>query len=140
MTIEDRAKAVESDFALLEDWEARFSYIIELGRSLSPLTPDELCEANRVKGCSSQVWLVSSPSETVPGAIAFRGASDALIVAGLTALVIGLYSDQTPKDILSFDAEAFFRRIGVAEALTPQRSNGLKSMLARIRAEAGAKL
>ncbi|MBU6319172.1 MAG: SufE family protein [Alphaproteobacteria bacterium] len=140
MTIEDRAKAVESDFALLEDWEARFSYIIELGRSLSPLTPDELCEANRVKGCSSQVWLVSSPSETVPGAIAFRGASDALIVAGLTALVIGLYSDLTPKDILSFDAEAFFRRIGVAEALTPQRSNGLKSMLARIRAEAGAKL
>lgn len=140
MTIEVRAKAVESDFALLEDWEARFSYIIELGRSLSPLTPDELCEANRVKGCSSQVWLVSSPSETVPGAIAFRGASDALIVAGLTALVIGLYSDQTPEDILSFDAEAFFRRIGVAEALTPQRSNGLKSMLARIRAEAGAKL
>lgn len=139
MTIEDRAKAVETDFALLEDWESRFSYIIDLGRSLSPMTSEELCEANRVKGCSSQVWLVSSPSETVPGALAFRGASDALIVGGLTALLIGLYSDQKPEDILAFDAEAFFHRIGVAEALTPQRSNGLKSMLARIRAEAGAK-
>ena len=138
MTIEDRAKAVETDFALLEDWESRFSYIIDLGRNLSPMTPEELCEANRVKGCSSQVWLVSSPSETVPGALAFRGASDALIVGGLTALLIGLYSDQKPEDILAFDAEAFFQRIGVAEALTPQRSNGLKSMLARIRAEAGA--
>jgi len=74
----------------------------------------------------------------VPGGLALRGASDALIVAGLTALVIGLYSDQRPEDILTFDAEAFFRRIGVAEALTPQRSNGLKAVLARIRAKAGA--
>lgn len=138
MTIEERAQAIEADFALLDDWEARFAYIIDLGRSLAPMTPEELCEANRVKGCSSQVWLVSSPSRVVPGGLALRGASDALIVAGLTALVIGLYSDQRPEDILTFDAEAFFRRIGVAEALTPQRSNGLKAMLARIRAEAGA--
>jgi cysteine desulfuration protein SufE len=139
MTVADQAAALREDFAFLDEWEARFTHLIDLGKSLPALKPEEYSEANKVRGCSSQVWLVSSPSETVPGALAFRGASDALIVGGLTALLIGLYSDQKPEDILAFDAEAFFQRIGVAEALTPQRSNGLKSMLARIRAEAGAK-
>jgi cysteine desulfuration protein SufE len=138
MTIADRADALAQDFDLLGDWEERFAYIIDLGRGLAPLAPEELCEANRVRGCSSQVWLACSPSTVTPGGLTFRGASDAIIVAGLTALLIGLYSDGAPDEILAFDAEAFFRKIGVAEALTPQRSNGLKSMLARIRAEAQA--
>jgi cysteine desulfuration protein SufE len=140
MSVESRAEEIESDFAFLGDWEARFSHLIDLGRALPPMTPDELVEANKVRGCSSQVWMVAEPSTITSGALAFRGASDALIVAGLVALILKLFSDQTPADILAFDAEGFFRRIGVADALTPQRSNGLKSMLARIRAEAQAKV
>lgn len=140
MSVESRAEEIESDFAFLGDWEARFSHLIDLGRALPPMTAHELVEANKVRGCSSQVWMAAEPSTTTPGALAFRGASDALIVAGLVALILKLFSDQTPADILAFDAEGFFRRIGVADALTPQRSNGLKSMLARIRAEAQARV
>jgi cysteine desulfuration protein SufE len=95
-------------------------------------------DANKVRGCASQVWLVAEPSPVKPGAIRFRGTSDAMIVSGLIAMLLQLFSDQRPADILAFDADAFFREIGVADALTPQRSNGLKSMLARIRAIAEA--
>jgi cysteine desulfuration protein SufE len=102
------------------------------------LSPEELVDANKVRGCSSQVWMTAGPSST-PGAVAFRGASDALIVSGLVALLLKLYSDQLPADILGFDAETFFARIGIADALTPQRSNGLKSLRARIRVEANAR-
>jgi cysteine desulfuration protein SufE len=138
MSIDAQAQTLRDDFAFLDDWEARFTHLIEMGRALPPLVPAELTEANKVRGCSSQVWLVAAPSTTTPGALAFRGASDALIVSGLVAMILNLFSDQTPADILAFDAEGFFRDIGVSEALTPQRSNGLKSMLARIRAEASA--
>ena len=138
MSVAARAEEIEADFALLGDWEERFAYLIDLGRALPELSPEELVDANKVRGCSSQVWMTAGPSDA-PGAIAFRGASDALIVSGLVALLLKIYSDQTPADILAFDAETFFARIGIADALTPQRSNGLKSMLARIRAEAGGR-
>ena len=130
---------LREDFALLEDWEGRFTHLIDLGKSLPPLTMAELSEANRVRGCSSQVWLLAEASTRHPGALVFRGASDALIVSGLVAMLLNLFSEQTPKDILAFDAEGFFKEIGVADAQTPQRSNGLRSMLARIKAEARAK-
>jgi cysteine desulfuration protein SufE len=130
--IQQQADAIAADFSFLSDWEQRFGYIIDLGKALPELAPAEYSEANKVKGCSSQVWLVAEPSDK-SGAIRFRGASDAMIVAGLVAILIQLYSDQQPADILAFDAESFFRQIGVSDALTPQRSNGLKSMLARIR-------
>ncbi|MEZ5938692.1 MAG: SufE family protein [Hyphomonadaceae bacterium] len=134
--IAERAAAIRDDFAFLDDWEARFQHIIDLGKALPGLTADERSEANKVRGCTSQVWLVS---ERGPGGeLIFRGESDAAIVSGLVAILLQLYSGAAPADARAFDAEDFFRDIGIADALTPQRSNGLKSMLARIRAEAEA--
>jgi cysteine desulfuration protein SufE len=138
MSVSTQAAKLKEDFAFLDDWEARFAHLIDLGKSLPQLAPGEYDEANKVRGCSSQVWLVDEPSPAARGAIRFRGASDAMIVSGLVAMLLELFSDQLPADVLAFDAEAFFREIGVADALTPQRSNGLKSMLARIRAIAQA--
>lgn len=140
MSVTDQASELREDFSFLDDWEARFTHLIDLGKSLPPMAADELVDANKVRGCSSQVWLVAEPSTAKPGALAFRGASDALIVSGLVAMLLKLFSDQSPADILAFDAESFFKEIGVADALTPQRSNGLRSMLARIRAEAEARV
>lgn len=138
MTVADQAASLREDFAFLDDWEARFAHLIDLGKALPPLKPDEYSDENKVRGCSSQVWLVAEPSEANPGALRFRGGSDAMIVAGLVAMLLHLFSDQQPEDILAFDAPAFLREIGIADALTPQRSNGLASMLQRIRAHAGA--
>ena len=138
MTVAAAAKDMRDDFAFLGDWEARFTHLIDLGKALPPLEPAEYNDINKVRGCSSQVWLVAEPSATTPGALHFRGASDAAIVAGLVALIVNLYADQHPADILAFDAPTFFKEIGVADALTPQRSNGLASMIARIRAIAAA--
>ncbi len=138
MSVSSQAEQLREDFAFLGDWEARFTHLIDLGKALPPLEPAEYNDANKVRGCSSQVWLVPSPSTTSPGAIHLRGASDAAIVAGLVAVIVHLFSDQQPADILAFDAPAFFKEIGVADALTPQRSNGLASMIARIRGLAAA--
>ena len=138
MSVSTEAAKLREDFAFLDDWEARFTHLIDLGKALPQLAPHEYDEANKVRGCSSQVWLVSEPSQVKPGALRFRGASDAMIVSGLVAMLLQLFSDQDPKDILAFDADGFFRELGVSDALTPQRSNGLKSMLARIRSVAEA--
>ena len=83
MTVADQAASLREDFAFLDEWEARFTHLIDLGKSLPPLKPEEYSEANKVRGCSSQVWLVAEPSPENPGAICFRGGSDAMIVAGL---------------------------------------------------------
>jgi cysteine desulfuration protein SufE len=138
MSVIQQAEQLREDFAFLGDWEARFQHLIDLGKALPPLATHEYDDAFKVRGCSSQVWLVAEPSATTPGALHFRGASDAAIVAGLVAVIVHLFSDQTPADILAFDAPAFFKEIGVADALTPQRSNGLASMLQRIRAIASS--
>lgn len=138
MTVAEQAASLREDFAFLDDWEARFQHLIDLGKALPPLKPDEYSEEKKVRGCSSQVWLVAETSPIAPGALRFRGASDAMIVAGLVAMLLHLFSDQQPADILAFDAPAFFKEIGIADALTPQRSNGLASMLQRIRAHASA--
>ena len=138
MSVASQADKLREDFAFLGDWEGRFSHLIDLGKALPALEPHEYDEANKVRGCASQVWLIAEPSPVKQGAIRFRGASDALIVSGLVAMLLGLFSDQSPADILAFDADAFFRELGVSDALTPQRSNGLRSMLSRIRAIAQA--
>lgn len=138
MSVSEQADQLREDFAFLGDWEARFTHLIDLGKALPPLEPAEYNDINKVRGCSSQVWLVPTPSTTAPGSIHLRGASDAAIVAGLVAVIVHLFSDQRPADILAFDASAFFKEIGVADALTPQRSNGLASMIARIRSLASA--
>ena len=131
-TIED----IAGDFALLSDWEERYSYILDLGRALAPLAPDERTDANKVRGCASQVWLVTEQGPD--GTLVFRGDSDAHIVRGLIAILLQLFSGRTPADILAIDPKEAFAKLGLAEALTPQRSNGLYSMMERIRRDAAA--
>lgn len=129
------ANALREDFEFLTDWEDRYAHIIDLGKSLTPLSDSEMNADNKVMGCASQVWLVTEASDS-DNTLHFRGASDAILVSGLIAMLLQIYSGNTPNDILAFDADAFFASIGVDEALSPQRSNGFKSMLARIRADA----
>jgi cysteine desulfuration protein SufE len=124
------------EFEVLGDWEERYRYLIELGRGLEPLRDDERNEDNKVRGCASQVWLVTTPK--ADDHLAFRGDSDAHIVRGLIAVLMRLYSGRPAAEILDFDARAAFSRLGLASALSQQRSNGLSSMVARIRADAQA--
>ena len=129
------------NFGFLDDWEDRYRYLIELGKDLPPLTESEMNEETRVKGCASQVWVITSiDRQGVEPVLNFRGQSDAHIVKGLVALTLALYSGRTAKEILELDALDLFRRIGLAEHLTPQRSNGVRSMIDRIRKDARAVL
>ena len=125
------------DFDLFDNWEDRYKYIIELGNTLEPLSAAEHCDDNKVPGCVSQVWLVT---EKQTDTLRFRGDSDAHIVRGLVAILLDLYSDRLPADILAFDARAAFEQMGLGEHLTPQRSNGFYSMVQRIRNDATASL
>ena len=124
------------DFGLLEDWEDRYRYVIELGRSLPELSAAERTEANKVRGCASQVWLVSEPAGNGERVLSFRGDSDAHIVRGLIAILLKLYSGRPAREIVETDPESVFGKIGLREHLTSQRSNGLSSMLGRIRSDA----
>jgi cysteine desulfuration protein SufE len=124
------------EFEMLGDWEERYRYLIELGKDLEPLTPEEHSEDNKVRGCASQVWLVTEPQ--ADATVRFRGDSDAHIVSGLIAVVLRLYSGAKASDIAAFDASAAMARLGLSEALSSQRSNGLKSMVARIQRDAAA--
>jgi cysteine desulfuration protein SufE len=125
-----------ADFAFLDDWEDRYRYVIELGRTLPELTPAEHNDVNKVRGCASQVWLVSKVIGNGEKRLVFRGDSDAHIVRGLIAILLSLYSGRSARAIMETDPEAVFARIGLREHLTSQRSNGLSSMLARIRSDA----
>ena len=127
-----------ANFELLEDWEDRYRYLIELGRTLAPLPDDARSEANKVRGCASQVWLEPTRGHDAAGApmLSFRGDSDAHIVRGLVALVLALYSGRPASEIVETDAAPLFAEIGLAEHLTPQRANGLRSMVERIKHEA----
>lgn len=132
--IKDTLEDLAAEFDLLGDWEERYRYVIELGKELAPLSDAERSDANKVRGCASQVWLVTEPQ--ADGSVRFRGDSDAHIVRGLIALLLRLYSGRQPADILAFDAKAGFDKLGLAGALSAQRSNGLASMVARIRRDA----
>lgn len=130
---------IVENFTLLDEWDDRYRYVIELGRELPAMPETDHTEANKVQGCASQVWLTSHIDRTGPSPVlTFRGDSDAHIVRGLVAILIALYSGKSARDILATDALALFDRIGLRENLTPQRSNGLRSMVERIRAEAAA--
>lgn len=124
------------DFAFLDDWEDRYRFVIELGKGLPALPGNERSDAHKVRGCASQVWLVSEVSGNGEPRLSFRGDSDAHIVRGLIAILFALYSGRTAREILDADAEAVFAEIGLREHLTSQRSNGLTSMVARIRSDA----
>lgn len=129
-------------FDFLDDWEDRYKYLIDLGKELPELTSDERSDANKVRGCVSQVWLITSVSDGPDGApvLTFRGDSDALIVQGLVAIVTTLFSGKTAQEILDTDVESIFNKLGLQEHLTPQRSNGLRSMVGRIRTDAQSAL
>jgi cysteine desulfuration protein SufE len=129
---------IKDNFSLLEDWDDRYRYVIELGRTLTPMPEAEHSAANKVNGCASQVWLSRQVARSEAGepVLTYLGDSDAHIVRGLIAILLALMSDHTPKDILDADAVAVFDELGFRENLTPQRSNGLRAMVERIRADA----
>jgi cysteine desulfuration protein SufE len=131
-----------ANFELMDEWDDRYRYIIELGRSLPELPEGARTEANKVQGCASQVWMDTQVTPDGAGGpvLTFVGDSDAHIVKGLIAILFALYSGQTAKDILSRDAVALFNTLGLGEHLTPQRSNGFRSMVERIRRDAQAAL
>jgi cysteine desulfuration protein SufE len=133
---------IVENFELLDEWDDRYRYVIELGRGLPPLADSAHVEANKVQGCASQVWLIThvKPDGSGGPILTFEGDSDAHIVRGLIAILFALYSGKNAREILATNAVALFDRIGLRENLTPQRSNGLRAMVERIRAEANAAL
>ncbi len=132
--IDTELDTLVEEFELLGDWEQRYRYLIELGRSLPPMADDEHSDANKVRGCASQVWLINEGSPG--GALSFRGDSDAHIVRGLIAVLLRLNNGRTAEEILAFDAPAGFAKLGLTGALTQQRSNGLAAMVQRMRRDA----
>lgn len=135
-SIDDALNILADEFELLGDWEERYRYVIELGRELEPLADAERSETNKVRGCASQVWLVTEPQDD--GTLRFRGDSDAHIVRGLIAVLLRLFSGRRPVEITAYDPKAAFDRLGLAGALSSQRSNGLAAMATRIRRDAAA--
>jgi cysteine desulfuration protein SufE len=142
MSTTDTIAEIEDNFALLDQWDDRYRYVIELGKTLPPLPEADHVEANKVQGCASQVWLVTHKKPDGAGGpvLTFEGDSDAHIVRGLIAILFALYSGKSARAIVETDALDVFGRLGLRENLTPQRSNGLRSMIERIRAEARAAL
>ncbi len=125
-TIDD----VIETFDFLEDWEDRYKYIIELGRALPPFDEKYMTEENRVHGCTSRVWLIH---ELVDGKVIFKGESDAHIVRGLVSLILMIFSGKTPTEIISTDARETLDKLGLEKHLSPMRTNGLFSMVAKIK-------
>ena len=138
MTIDE----ITENFSILDDWDDRYRYVIELGRTLAPLPDPARVESNKVQGCASQVWLTTEVKPDGPAGpvLSFVGDSDAHIVRGLIAILFAVYSGKPAREILATDAVAVFERLGLREHLTPQRSNGFRSMVDRIRADARAAL
>ena len=138
MTIDE----ITENFSILDDWDDRYRYVIELGRTLAPLPDPARVESNKVQGCASQVWLITEVKPDGPAGpvLTFVGDSDAHIVRGLIAILFAVYSGKPAREILATDAVAVFERLGLREHLTPQRSNGFRSMVDRIRADARAAL
>jgi cysteine desulfuration protein SufE len=130
------------NFSVLDDWDDRYRYLIELGRELPPLSEAARTDTNKVQGCASQVWLDTTVRPNGAGGpiLSFVGDSDAHIVRGLIAILFAVYSGKSARDILATDAASLFEGMGLKEHLTPQRSNGFRSMVERIRTDARAAL
>jgi cysteine desulfuration protein SufE len=133
---------ITENFSILDDWDDRYRYLIELGRELPPLAATAHNDANKVQGCASQVWLETSvrPNGADGPTLIFEGDSDAHIVRGLIAILLATYSGKPARDILATDAVKLFEALGLKEHLTPQRSNGFRSMVERIKLDARAAL
>ena len=128
---------ITDNFSLLDEWDDRYRYVIELGRSMIPLSELHRTEQNKVQGCASQVWLATTARfDNGDPVLDFLGDSDALIVRGLVAILLAVVSGKPAREILAADPIALFDRLGLREHLTPQRSNGFRSMVGRIRNDA----
>lgn len=130
---------IVDNFELLEDWEDRYRYLIELGRELEPLPEAAHNDANKVRGCASQVWLETTIERNGDEPrIKLKGDSDAHIVRGLITLVFAVYSGRTSREIVETDIQPLFEKLGFSAHLTPQRSNGVRAMVERIKSDARA--
>jgi cysteine desulfuration protein SufE len=133
-------ETIRDDFSFLDEWEERYRYIIELGEALPPFPDEARDAAHKVQGCVSQVWLVTDKGPGPDPVVRFQGDSDAHIVRGLVAIMLALFSGKRASEIVSTDAEALMRSLGLDEHLTPQRANGLRSMVKRMKGDAQAAL
>jgi cysteine desulfuration protein SufE len=133
-------ESIRDDFAMLDEWEDRYRYVIELGHGLEPLSEEAHNDVNKVRGCVSQVWLEREERTDQAGRtiLHFRGDSDSHLVRGLIAIAVALFSDQPSQQIRAIDALGAFRELGLEAHLTPQRSNGVRAMVDRIRSDAAA--
>lgn len=138
--IDETIQDIADEFALLPDWEERIAHVIELARTLEPLRDEERTDETRVRGCVSQVWLVPERRTEAPEKLYFRGDSDAHLVRGEIAMLLRIFSGRTPQEIVSVDPRHVFERLGLKDALTQQRSNGLFSMMSRMQNAARAAL
>ncbi|MGD9766946.1 MAG: SufE family protein [Pseudolabrys sp.] len=138
MTIDE----IIDNFAVLDEWDDRYRYVIELGRTLDPMPDSDHVEANKVQGCTSQVWMTTQVDRNATGepVLTFKGDSDAHIVRGLIAILLTIFSGKPARDIVATDALALFDKMGLRAHLTPQRSNGLRSMVERAQNDARAAL
>jgi len=131
---------IVENFEFLGDWEERFTYVLDLGKKLSPMEPADMVEENRVHGCQATVYYKPTVVASDPPVIHFDATADAHIVSGLIAILLTIYNDKTPAQILEIDAESIFVKIGLEEHLSPTRRNGLHAMIKRIRAIAARTL
>lgn len=139
--MQETIEALKEDFSVIDEWEDRYRYVIELGRALPPLAEEERIPANKVQGCASQVWIAAHEEKTASEPrLSFTGDSDALIVKGLIAIIFRLFSGRPASEILATDAGVVLDELGLREHLTPQRSNGVASMVTRIKTDAQAAL
>lgn len=138
MTLPENIESLIEDFVFLTDWEDRYMHVIDMGKALPPLLASEKTEQTKVKGCVSQVWLVTEVSDDATPILSFRGDSDAHIVKGLVAIVFEIFSNRTAQEIMTLDAHAILEKLDLNEHLSPQRSNGLKAMIDKIKSVAAA--
>lgn len=131
---------IVENFEFLEDWDDRYKYLIELGSMLPPMAQSEQIPQNKVQGCVSQVWLVSQIGDGDDPLISLKGASDAHIVSGLVAIALAIFSGKRASEIVKTDEKAVFDQLSLSEHITPQRSNGLKSLVQRIKSDAAGAL
>jgi cysteine desulfuration protein SufE len=133
---------IVDNFSLLDDWDDRYRYLIELGRTLPQLSEADHADTNKVQGCASQVWVTTrvEPNGADGPTLTFNGDSDAHIVRGLIAILLALYSGKGAQHIVRTDAGALFEKLGLRDHLTPQRSNGFRAMVNRIQSDARAAL
>jgi len=138
MTYPQDIQDMIDDFAFLSNWEERYMHVIDLGKALPALSEAEKIDENKVKGCVSQVWLISETNGEDDPILTFRGDSDAHIVKGLVAVTLQIFSGRKASEIQDLDASAILKELDLEEHLSPQRSNGLKAMIGRIKTEAAA--